>query len=121
MVFGNGFKQCTCCKHAWRTKENFLADPGIHLIGYQVSFDELLLGLLLFNHSCGTTIAIPVNKLRDLYQGPVYQTRRTGTDECPGYCLRQSELRPCPAQCECAWIRELLQVISNFKKAEQEL
>lgn len=115
-MFGKSFKQCTCCNSDWKTRDDFLADPGIELIGYQVSFDELLLGLLLFNHTCGTTMAIPVNKLRDLYTGSIYQTRKTGTDECPGYCLRQNELKACPAQCECAWIRELIQIISNMKK-----
>ena len=110
------FKRCTCCNHDWKTREDFLSDPKIDLIGYQVSFNELLLGLFLFNHTCGTTIAIPVNKLRDLYTGPIYQTRKTGTDECPGYCLRQNELKTCPAQCECAWIRELIQVVSAMKK-----
>ncbi len=116
MMFETSFKKCTCCQHDWKTREKFLEDPGIELIGYQVSFDELLLGLLLFNHTCGTTIAIPVNKLRDLYAGPIYATRKTGEKECLGYCLRQSELRPCPAQCECAWIRELIQLISKIKK-----
>jgi hypothetical protein len=110
------FKQCTCCNHEWKTRESFLADPGVELVGYQVSFGELVLGLLLFNHTCGTTIAISVNKLRDLYAGSVYATRKTGTKECPGYCLKQDNLRPCPAQCECAWVRDLIQLISKMKK-----
>ena len=113
----DNFKECTCCDSKWNTRNDFLTDPGIELIGYQVSFDELLLGLLLFNHTCGTTVAIPVNKLRDLYTGPIYATRKTGTKECPGYCLREDELRPCPAQCECAWIRDLIQIISKIKRA----
>lgn len=119
-MFEKSFKQCTCCDHGWKARADFLADPGIEFIGYQVSFDDLLLGLFLFNHTCGTTIAIPVNKFRDLYDGPVYQTRKTGTEECPGYCLRQNELKACPAQCECAWIRELIQIISDTEKVESK-
>lgn len=116
-MFEKSFKQCTCCNYNWKAREEFLKDAGIELIGYQVSFDELLLGLFLFTHTCGTTVAVPVNKLRDLYTGPIYATRKTGTKECPGYCLRQGELRPCPAQCECAWIRDLIQIIAKIKKA----
>jgi len=117
MLFEKSFKNCTTCNFKWRAREEFLTDPSVELVGYQVSFDELLLGLFLFNHKCGTTLAIPVNKLRDLYNGPIYSERKTGGPECPGYCLRKSELRPCPAQCECAWIRELIQIISSIKKA----
>lgn len=119
-MFEKNFKQCTCCKHDWKTREEFLKDPGVELIGYQVSFNELLLGLLLFNHTCGTTVAIPVNRLRDLYTGSIYETRKTGTKECPGYCLRQRELKPCPVQCECAWIRDLIQIVSKMEKTGQK-
>ena len=37
----------------------------------------------------------------------------TGTDDCPGYCLRVDELGRCPARCECAYVREIIHVIRN--------
>lgn len=108
------FAQCTMCQRAWETRAAFLGDPNLRIIGYQVAFTNLAEGLFLFNHSCGTTLARPVGEFRDLYAGPFFADRATGSDECPGYCLRRGELRGCPAQCECASVREIIQIILNW-------
>ncbi len=105
------FAQCTLCESAWKTRADFLADPHLKIIGYQVAFTDLGEGFFLFNHSCGTTLARPVGEFQDLYDGPLFTSRATGTDECPEFCLRQDELRGCPAQCECASVRAIIQII----------
>jgi hypothetical protein len=46
------------------------------------------------------------------------EERKTGTEECPGYCLHQDELQPCPARCECAYVREIIQIIRNWPKRD---
>jgi len=94
----------------------FLEDPALNLIGYQVNFDFLEEGLLLFNHDCNTTLAILAGKFKDLHQGPDFLGRLTNTDECPEYCLRKEELRPCPAKCECAYVRGIIQIINRWPK-----
>ena len=103
------FRQCKICNWQWESRDSFLADDKIRLIGYQTNFVQIDKGLFLFNHSCEGTLAVPVNEFADLYDGPIYQENRTGSDECPGYCLYESELRPCPAKCNCAYVREVLQ------------
>ena len=108
------FKQCTACGHPWRSRESFLWDPDVKLVGYQPRFEALKTGLFLFNHRCGTTIAIQAGEFEDLYHGPIFENRATGTEECPGYCLIKDELRPCPAQCECAFVREIIQIIKRY-------
>lgn len=105
------FKQCLNCKTLWTDRDSFLTDPGIELIGYQVHFKNLELGALMFNHSCGSTLALKAELFSDLYQGPFFDKPATGSDECPGYCLRQSQLAPCKARCECAYVREILQIV----------
>lgn len=107
------FKTCSCSAH-WETRDVFLDDPDTRLIGYQADFTELALGLLLFNHSCGTTLAVEAMAFRDLYDGPVYQKSARGSDECPGYCLHRDTLARCPAECECAFVREILQIILDW-------
>jgi hypothetical protein len=57
-----------------------------------------------------------VEKFADLHDGPVYQTRKTGTRDCPQYCLHKDELAPCPARCECAFVREILQRVRGWPK-----
>ncbi|MBN1534172.1 MAG: hypothetical protein JXA20_15985 [Spirochaetes bacterium] len=112
------FKRCSKCQQAWQTREEFLEDPAVVLVGYQTNFGELQLGFLLFNHDCRTTIALEAGIFTDLYDGPVYTERRTGCEECPGYCLYQSELRSCPAACECAYVREVLQIVMKWQKRD---
>lgn len=111
------FKQCSNCAYRWATREAFLSDPAVSLVGYQVNFRRLEAGFFLFNHLlCETTIAVPVEEFQTLYAGPVFSERLTDSEKCPGYCQREDELRPCPAQCECAYVREILQIIAGWEK-----
>ena len=111
------FKTCSSCQTEWTDREAFLSDSEIVLIGYQAHFEALHLGLFLFNHKkCKTTIAIEAEYFTNLYDGPVYVERNTGEEDCPGFCLHQENLEPCPARCECAAIREILQIIKEWPK-----
>lgn len=114
------FKRCPMCGRLWESRDGFLSDPRIEIIGYQSCFKELTAGYFLFNHSCAGTLAVLVEKFADLYDGPVYQTRKTGTSECPRFCLHQEELAPCPARCECAFVREVIQVVRSWPKNPNE-
>lgn len=109
-------KACPVCGRCWSSREDFLADPDLVYIGYQADFRELTAGLLFFNHHCKATLAIKVVHFRDLYDGPVFSERKTDTDECPGYCFHRTSVTPCPAQCECAFVREIVQVIVSWPK-----
>ena len=110
------FKRCTCCAAHWSSREEFLSDPDVALIGYQAHFEDLKTGFFLFNHACQTTMAIGVEAFLDLYQGPVFGQRATGGKNCLGYCLHRDELRACPVQCECAFVREIIQIVRNWPK-----
>ena len=105
------FKKCTCCGKSWKTRDQFVEDDSLDLIGYEANLDALDVGLFLFDHSCGTTLALRADQFKDLYNGPLYTERKTGSAECLGYCLHKSELRSCPAKCECAWVREVMQIL----------
>ena len=115
------FKICKTCKTEWDCRNSFLMDSNIELVGYQVEFEELTLGLLLFNHTCGTTLSIYAKEFTDLYNGPVFEYRAVGGVDCPGYCLRPDSIEPCPVQCECAYIREVLQLIAVYKKDDMTI
>ncbi len=105
------FKSCSCCGKIWPEREAFLNDTTKRLVGYQVDFASLDLGYILFNCECNSTLAIEAGEFRDLYSGEVFVEKKTGSEECPGYCLHKQELRPCPARCECAYVREILQIL----------
>jgi hypothetical protein len=110
------FKVCPKCAAQWPTREAYLSDPGLVLIGYQANFRALEAGILMFNHTCRTTMALKAEAFKDLYDGPVFVERATGGSECGGHCLHKDDLGPCPARCECAYVRHILQVIQAWPK-----
>ena len=113
------FKECPKCSRRWPRRSALLADPEVTLVGYQVSGLESEAGFFLFNHltaDCGTTMTVPAAAFADLHEGPLFTARLRGTEECPGYCLRQSELEACTAPCECRSVRDVLQVLRVWPK-----
>jgi len=86
------------------------------LIGYQSDFKELEAGLFLFNHSCKGTLAIEAGEFADLYDGPIFSGRAIGSYECPDYCRRKDKLKPCTVKCECAYVREIMQIVKDWAK-----
>jgi hypothetical protein len=112
------FKNCSNCNAYWENLESFIQDPKIKLVGYMPTFDDLLEGLFLFNHHCGTTLACRFDLFRQLNDGPVYEFKKNGKPECPGHCLNKTDLAPCPVECNCAYVREILQIIRAWPKAQ---
>ncbi|HCE45867.1 MAG TPA: hypothetical protein DET40_20165 [Lentisphaeria bacterium] len=110
------FKKCSGCGASWLDRSLFLSDPNVKLVGYQVHFKDLELGLFLFNHSCGSTVSLEARNFTDLYKGPVFKDNKKNTCECGGLCLHSEELSPCPVKCECAYVREVLLLINNVIK-----
>jgi hypothetical protein len=116
------FKKCSCYESPWYTRDEFLQDKNIELVGYQANFCHLELGYILFNHlSCESTIAIPAGHFRDLYEGPVFAQRLYGSKVCQGFCEDQEALEPCENQCECAYVREILQLIQTWPKEPHQM
>ena len=90
----------------------------LKLIGYQFLPVDQREGLFLFNHSCNTTFSLGASRFLDLYDGPMFGKRLTGSETCPGHCLHQEDLQPCPEKCESACIRAIMQIIQAWPKAD---
>ena len=60
------FKKCPKCNFSWNKREDFLSDENVYIIGYEASDGGLVDGLFLFNHDCGTTLALKVEKFNYL-------------------------------------------------------
>ncbi len=112
-MMSDAFKKCSNCGVEWQTREDFIHDEEVILLGYQPNFVMLSKGLFLFNHKCGSTISVRVHFFADLYQGPMFDNSLTGSSECLGYCLHQNELRPCLAECECSYVRFVLGLLKS--------
>ena len=111
------FKKCSSCGQIWQTREEFVEDPETKMVGYQVSFPSFHEGLFLFDHKlCETSLAIRAGEFKDFYDGPIYSERSVDTEDCPQYCLYKDNLERCPAKCECAYVREIIQIVKNWPK-----
>ena len=112
----NPFKTCPHCFQIWPTRDDFISDSQLELNGYKADFEKLEYGLFFFTHQksgCHSTMAIEVVDFKDLYSGEIYTERKTGSEECPRYCLDKEQLDRCDAICECAFVREIIQIIRN--------
>ena len=110
------FKSCSVCKKSWSSRDDFLTDRDVTLIGYQPNFNDLELGTLMFNHDaqgCGTTLEIEIERFSDLYDGPRYMASLRGTDECSGHCLRIENLKSCNKPCANGWARKVARIVSE--------
>jgi hypothetical protein len=112
-----GFLRCSLCRQAWPSRDAFLADPDVTICGYQADFDELVAGIFLFKHRCGNTLGLMAGDFSDLYDGPIFVDRLTDSEQCSGLCRHKHVLDPCPAHCECAFVREILQVVRHWPKS----
>ncbi len=114
------FKECSSCDSKWSDRDDFLADPELALVGYQANFGELMAGLFLFNHNkpeCGTSLGLPVEQFADLHEGPVFEKRPDEfPKDCPRYCYDPRSLDVCYAECECSFVRDVLQKLKNWPK-----
>lgn len=116
IVCEHTFKSCSCCGEEWCSQDSFVSDHDLRLDGYMADFECLELGLLLFTHmedDCRSTLALHVEDFMNLYDGPVYPDRKTGGPDCPGYCRDRTNLERCNARCECAYVRELIQLLKS--------
>lgn len=102
------------CSTIWWDREHFLNDKSLVMNGYQVNFNKLGEGLFYFTHneaSCFSTMAIAASEFFDLHHQSQRFERKTGSDECPGYCLKKEILERCETDCECAFVRDIIDTI----------
>ena len=110
------------CGSIWNTRPELMSDPFVEITGYLVNFKEIELGIFTFNHlTCKGTFAIKASLFTDLYDGEIYKQNLAGTEECPNYCLSKFELNKCPAKCECAYVRDVIQQIKDFPKTKNKV
>ncbi|MFT5726483.1 MAG: hypothetical protein ACI8PB_000604 [Desulforhopalus sp.] len=110
------FKVCPMCDTKWQSMDVFFADPTLSFNGYQANFGLLDDGIFFFTHdteNCGSTMGIKVRTFVSLFSGEKYSGSKALSKDCPRYCLDQSNLERCDAQCENAFAREISHIIQD--------
>lgn len=102
------FKACTYCGKTWETFATFAEDREITLLDQMIDRQNHLYNLLLFNCSCGTTLAIPVFDLVKVDPEDFYLEENSGKPDKPDYCLRADSESPCLGKCACRYTSRLL-------------
>ena len=120
------FKLCNKCKTEWKSRDYFLNDPNIVMIGFMANNDNYKRGAYLFNHilpdgSCNTTLGVFVYNFLDMYGGKGHDKLKMGMDECSGLCVNIYELENCTAHCRNAIARIIMQEILNKLPAHNKL
>jgi hypothetical protein len=111
------FKVCPTCSKGWNTPDDFLSDPELKLAGYQVNFADLEGGLFYFTHGaghCGTTLAVPAKTFTHLSSRSFLNHRGEKPEGCTELCVRKGSLDPCPTDCECLWVRDVMEAIRGW-------
>lgn len=119
------FMTCSKCGYTWQTRDQFLDDPTIKIIGFQADIETPENSLYLFNHdladdSCGSTIAIFVSHFLDMYDGPIYDEVIFGSETCSGHCARIDDMELCKNPCRNAVAREIMIQILERQSGHKE-
>lgn len=109
------YKKCVCGK-AWKTRDSFLKDKKVKIVGYQPDFINRRYNHFLFQHKikdCGEFIGIRASDFSDLREKGCPKDVCMGQEGCPGYCLDTFDLRVCSVTCRNATDREVAARIRN--------
>jgi len=114
------FKICPKCDYEWQTRDDFLQDASLFLIGFQAGYAKSDKGFYLFNHlvekdTCNSTIAVDVENFMSLYNGALYEDVHAGSETCSGHCAKVDDLARCSVPCRNATAREVMLKVFNLK------
>lgn len=103
------FRKCHCGR-TWKTRDDFLRDRDVKIVGYQPDFVTGKYNHFLFQHrakSCGRFFGIRASDFGDLREKECSNDLCVGQEGCPGYCTNTFDLRVCSVTCRNATDRML--------------
>ena len=109
------FKECSCGKK-WKTRNSFLQDKKVKIVGYQPDVINHKYNHFLFFHrtkDCGQFFGVRASEFSDLRDGQCPKELCMGQEDCPGYCMDTLDLRVCSVACRNATDREVAARISK--------
>lgn len=109
------FGKCAC-DHSWKTRDEFLQDKKVKIVGYQPDLVNHKYNHFLFFHrakDCGQFFGIRASAFSDLRGGKCPKELFIGQEDCPGYCTDTLDLRVCSVACRNATDREVAARLSK--------
>jgi hypothetical protein len=111
------FRNCGSCGYAWKTWEEFVHDPKLTLLGMQIMETHPAANLIVFEHSCGSSVSVLASRLRHLL--PEFQRYRLalfGTGKCSDHCRTVDNLALCDRPCANARDRRLALLLHEIRQ-----
>ncbi len=113
------FKVCGLCRKIWVTWEEFVSDAGVRLLGLQALLEAPDASLLVFEHSCGTSVSVLTGRLLHLLPLPTAEQAQwpslRGTADCRRHCFSLEDHAPCDGHCRNARDRELVTLVETLQ------
>lgn len=109
------YRTCDCGK-TWKTRNAFLRDKAVKIIGYQPDFVNHKYNHFLFHHrakGCGVFFGVRASDFSDLREKGCPNELCFGHDECPGYCMDTFDMRVCSVTCRNATDRVIASKIRS--------
>ena len=114
---------CVCgrCQKQWAVWRDFVVDPEVRLLGLQHVPNIPNGNLLVFDHSCGTSVSILAQQLRTFVPDqedavPADSPGSISTEECTRLCVDLEHLVACDRPCPRASDRRLAQAIVDLRQ-----
>jgi hypothetical protein len=120
MTVDESFLRCGSCGATWGRWQDCVLDRELRLLGLQVVPHLPQANLLVFQHSCGTTVSVLAQRLRPLLDAddPAFP-QLYSSDQCNGHCGTLSDMLACDRRCANASYRRLTQLVEEIKRTGQ--
>lgn len=108
---GTAFKVCSMCGKSWRTFAELKSDKSKVMRGYQLDRTNHLYNLILFNCTCGTTLALFLKQFLPEADIPFVIDEHAEPGHRPAWCLRSAPGGPCLPKCACSYTQRILEAM----------
>ncbi len=112
-------QKCGSCGRQWDHWRDFILDPDLRPIGFQMIPAVQDVNLLIFEHRCGSSISVLIRRLRHFFSNggpPADLPALFGTNLCSGHCRFLENLEGCDRECVNARDRHLILALLQMKR-----
>ncbi len=105
------FKECSFCNNKWKTFDDLAKDKNKTALNYMTDKNNHFYNLILFNCSCGTTLAMQLIEFVNRSGVPFKLEQRNNNEDRPNYCLNADKSAPCLNKCACRYTAHIMELL----------
>ncbi len=116
MTTSDAFKVCGSCGQEWPDWRSLMDDTRLRLLGLQIVPGLPDANVLVFEHTCGTSVSVLTSRLRHVLPPDDASEEPSllfGTERCSGHCRFLENLSRCDQPCANARDRRLAILVAS--------